>query len=150
MQETDTKMFLNLPQELSQLTGASSLRQSNMPNRLRDISIGVHLLFTIALSLITCQQVPKVEISQQPVSSMQPSFLHNMDLITVKENTPIGDIIYTLEAKVDRMPQVKILYGIEGTQLFSVNKTSGQVKVAQLIDREQTSDSITLDRKSVV
>lgn len=37
---------------------------------------------------------------------------------------------------------VRILYAIEGTTLFGVNKTSGQVRVAQLIDREQTSDSV--------
>jgi len=95
------------------------------------------------ISIITQVSNAQQTLQQQPLSSLQPAFIRNMDLLTVKENTPIGEVVYTLEAQVDLAQQVRILYGIEGTSLFSVDKSTGQVKVAQLIDREQTSDSVT-------
>jgi len=89
---------------------------------------------------------------QLSFSSLQPYFIKSMDSINVKENTPVDEIIYTLEARIDssrfvgppqQLAAAGIIYGIEGTDLFNVNKTSGQVRVAHQVDREQTGDSIT-------
>lgn len=99
-------------------------------------------LIIVPLILLIVTQVPYAGSLQQDFP--QPIFKKDMDSLTIKENTPVGEIVYTLEAQIDRgQQQARILYGIEGTQLFSVDKFSGQVRVAQLIDREQTSDSIT-------
>lgn len=76
------------------------------------------------------------------LSSQVPVFTKDMDSLTIYENRPIGEIVYTLEAKLDEpQPGVSILYNLEGTKVFTVDKVSGAVKVAQTIDREQT-DSI--------
>lgn len=98
--------------------------------------------FNLFLLIIIIQQVPNV-LTQRD-GSLQPIFIKNMDRLAVKENTPIGELIYTLEAQIDgRIQQTRIWYSIEGTQLFSVDKYTGQVRVAQQIDREQISDTIT-------
>lgn len=99
------------------------------------------IIFSLILLIST--QVPNAQ-SLQETDSPQPIFIKSMDSVAVKENTPIGEVVYTLEAQLDGDQQpAQMLYGIEGTQLFRVDNFSGQVKVAQLIDREQTSDSIT-------
>lgn len=104
------------------------------------------LLIVTALLLI--QQVPNsLTILQDDIPS--PTFIKDMDLSTVRENTPVGELVYTLEARVDsHQQQTKIWYSIEGTQLFSVDKFTGQVRVAQPIDREQTSDAIAFKVKA--
>lgn len=92
-------------------------------------------------------QVPSLPVvaQQQLAVPPQPTFTRSMDTHTVKENTPIGEIVYTLEAQVNATStrqSVRMFYSIEGTTLFSVDRNTGQVRVAQLIDRELTSDQV--------
>uniref|UniRef100_A0A6G1SMN1 Protocadherin-like wing polarity protein stan n=1 Tax=Aceria tosichella TaxID=561515 RepID=A0A6G1SMN1_9ACAR len=75
-----------------------------------------------------------------------PSFIKSMDSLNVRENTPVNEVIYTLEATIesDFAADVRILYDIEETQLFALeDRRSGRVRVAKQIDREQTGDSVS-------
>lgn len=81
---------------------------------------------------------------QRDDGSLQPSFVRSMDAFVIKENTQIGQHVYTLEAQLNgNVANTRIGYAIEGTQLLNVDKWTGHVHVAQLIDREQLGDSIS-------
>lgn len=103
--------------------------------------------------ILNNQQVPNcfaylqqaAPLADRAASQLQPIFSKSMDSLAVKENAQIGDLVYTLAASIEaRQATARIWYAIEGTNLFNVDKLTGQVRVAQPIDREQTSDTISL------
>lgn len=113
-------------------------------------SIKMKPLFSISplslFLLLFLAIMPNAQTHLQQVGVMQPTFVKDMNGFEVKENTPVGEVIYTLEAQLEpsnNQQVFNILYGIEDTKLFSVDKNKGQVRVAQPLDREQTSDSVT-------
>uniref|UniRef100_T1L1Z0 Cadherin domain-containing protein n=1 Tax=Tetranychus urticae TaxID=32264 RepID=T1L1Z0_TETUR len=69
-----------------------------------------------------------------------PTFIKNLDLSVVNENSPIGSVIGTLQAYDPENSSLS--YGLEGTSLFSVNPVTGSVSVAQSIDRESLGGSV--------
>ncbi|KAI1297890.1 Cadherin-87A [Halotydeus destructor] len=87
----------------------------------------VAILFTISsLVFVSCNQ--------------PPSFVNTIDLTTVKENSPIGSVVYTLKATDPE--DSKLTYGISGTEYFRVHPATGVVTVIKHIDREAIGDDI--------
>ncbi len=80
--------------------------------------------------------------------NLAPVFTANMNQHTLKENTPVGSIIYTLEGKDPEGSRVR--YGLSGTDLFSVDALTGAVTVEQAIDREVialTNNEVRMSKK---
>lgn len=143
---------------------SKTMTQTLKARRLCDVNFGrsnllkppIYLLSALMVIVFLHLQVPNQQVPTTLANAQQigpaieeveqPIFEKSMDSLTVKENTPIGEVVYTLLAHIDgssKLSLARILYGLEGTQLFNVDKTSGQVRVAQPIDREQTSDSVS-------
>ncbi|KAF8763163.1 Cadherin-87A like protein [Argiope bruennichi] len=68
-----------------------------------------------------------------------PIFLRNIDLAVIKENTPVGTNFFNLLGSDPENSTVT--YGLEGTDRFQVNSTTGAITVAAPIDRE-VNDSL--------
>lgn len=69
-------------------------------------------------------------------ANMPPKFTKTIDLAVIPENTPIGTSVFRLEgADPENSP---VYYGIEGTDLLSVDRNTGDVTVTNNIDREVT------------
>ena len=66
--------------------------------------------------------------------NLAPVFTANMNQHTLRENTPVGSIIYTLEGKDPEGSRVR--YGLSGTDLFSADPVTGAVRIERAIDRE--------------
>ena len=66
--------------------------------------------------------------------NLAPVFVDNMNQHTIKENTPVGSIIYTLKGEDPEGSRVR--YGLSETDLLSVDPITGAVKVVKDIDRE--------------
>lgn len=66
--------------------------------------------------------------------NLAPVFTNNMNQHTIKENTPVGSIIYTLSGQDPEGSRVR--YGLSGTDLLSADPITGAVTVVQEIDRE--------------
>nr|XP_042894521.1 cadherin-87A [Parasteatoda tepidariorum] len=73
------------------------------------------------------------------VANRPPIFLRNIDLAVIKENTPIGSVFFQLLGSDPE--NSTITYGLEGTDRFRVNSTTGIITVAEPIDREE-NDSL--------
>ena len=69
--------------------------------------------------------------------NLPPFFIKDMNQHTLVENTPVGSAIYTLEGEDPEGSQV--MFGLEGTDMFKVDKITGAVTVALPIDRESQS-----------
>ncbi|XP_064457989.1 cadherin-87A-like isoform X2 [Ornithodoros turicata] len=78
-------------------------------------------------------------------ANQPPKFTNTIDLTVVSENTPIGTSIFRLEGfDPEKSP---VYFGIEGTDLLTVDKDTGVVTVRENIDREKTETirfSVTL------
>ena len=66
--------------------------------------------------------------------NLPPSFTADMNQFTLVENTPVGEAVYTLKGSDPEGSPVS--FGIEGTDTFRVDSTTGVVTVARAIDRE--------------
>ena len=66
--------------------------------------------------------------------NLAPEFTRDMNQHTVKENTPVGSAVYTLEGTDPEGSEIR--FGIEGTEVFRVDSRTGVVTVARPIDRE--------------
>lgn len=69
-------------------------------------------------------------------ANMPPKFIKTIDLAVIPENTPVGTSVFRLEG-VDP-ENSPVYYGIEGTDLLSVDRNTGDVTVINNIDREVT------------
>ncbi|KAL1434560.1 hypothetical protein MTO96_011649 [Rhipicephalus appendiculatus] len=65
-----------------------------------------------------------------------PKFTKTIDLAVIPENTPIGTSVFRLEGSDPENSPV--YYGLEGTDLLSVDRATGDVTVINNIDREVT------------
>lgn len=63
-----------------------------------------------------------------------PEFSNDLNNLVLLENTPVGSVIGTLKG-ADKEGSV-VYYGIEGTDLLSVDRDTGVVKLVKTIDRE--------------
>ncbi|KAL3182237.1 hypothetical protein MRX96_007437 [Rhipicephalus microplus] len=75
-----------------------------------------------------------------------PKFTKTIDLAVIPENTPIGTSVFRLEGSDPENSPV--YYGLEGTDLLSVDRATGDVTVINNIDREVTDTlkfSVTLE-----
>lgn len=66
--------------------------------------------------------------------NLAPVFTDNMNQHRIKENTPVGSIIYTLSGQDPEGSRVR--YGLTGTDLLSADAITGAVTVVREIDRE--------------
>ncbi len=66
--------------------------------------------------------------------NLAPFFTADMNQHTLKENTPVGTVVYRLDGIDPEGSEVR--FGMEGTEAFEVDAKSGEVTVAQVIDRE--------------
>lgn len=57
-----------------------------------------------------------------------------MDKQILKEDTPVGSIVYTLKGHDPENSTVR--YGIQGTDVLTVDPLSGEVKLVKPLDRE--------------
>lgn len=67
-----------------------------------------------------------------------PVFVDDMNQHTIRENTPVGSIIYNLKGED---PESRVRYDLTGTDLLRVDPTSGAVSVVKEIDREAVDDN---------
>lgn len=58
----------------------------------------------------------------------------------LNENLPVGSIVYTLKGHDPENSTVR--YGILGTDFFSVNPTTGEVKLEKPLDREVSNAAL--------
>ena len=66
-----------------------------------------------------------------------PSFTADMNQHVVSETAQVGSVVYTLEANAsDESSADHLRFFIRGTQVFTVNDTSGEVLLSQPLDRE--------------
>lgn len=83
----------------------------------------------------------KVVVSVLGISSNEsPTFSNDLNNGVQPENTAVGTIIGTLAASDPEGSPLR--YGIEGTDLLSVDADSGDVKLIKPLDREVMSFSI--------
>jgi hypothetical protein len=66
--------------------------------------------------------------------NLAPVFSANMNQHTLKENTPVRSIVYTLAGQDPEGSRVR--FGLSGTDLLTVDPVTGSVRVNQAIDRE--------------
>ncbi len=66
--------------------------------------------------------------------NLAPFFTADMNQHTLKENTPVGSVVYQLQGEDPEGSPVT--YGIEGTKKLQVDPNTGSVTVAEEIDRE--------------
>ena len=71
--------------------------------------------------------------------NLAPVFVDNMNQHTIRENTPVGSIIYNLKGEDPEGSRVR--YGLSGTDLFRVDPVTGAVTVIKGIDRETVDDN---------
>lgn len=69
-------------------------------------------------------------------ANLPPKFTKTIDLAVISENTPIGTSVFRLEGSDPENSPV--YYGLEGTDLLSVDRATGDVTVINNIDREET------------
>ncbi len=69
--------------------------------------------------------------------NLAPFFTADMNQHTLKENTPVGKVVYRLDGLDPEGSRV--FFGVEGTDAFTVDRESGEVRVARPIDRETFS-----------
>lgn len=69
-------------------------------------------------------------------ANLPPRFTKTIDLALIPENTPVGTIVFRLEGTDPENSPV--YFGLEGTNLLSVNRNTGEVTVKNTIDREET------------
>lgn len=67
-------------------------------------------------------------------SNQPPIFQDDMTNHVLNEDTKVGSIVYTLKGYDPENSEVR--YGILGTDLFSVNATTGEVRLEKPLDRE--------------
>ncbi|KAJ9578812.1 hypothetical protein L9F63_004962, partial [Diploptera punctata] len=63
-----------------------------------------------------------------------PQLLEDVNNLVVSESTPVGSLITTVKANDPENSPVH--FGIVGTDRFSVDKDTGEIRVAQPLDRE--------------
>ena len=88
---------------------------------------------TVRLKLSTLGVI-LVTIGSACAGNLAPEFTRDMNQHTVKENTPVGSAVYTLEGTDPEGSEIR--FGIEGTEVFRVDSGTGVVTVARPIDRE--------------
>ena len=71
--------------------------------------------------------------------NLAPVFTQNMNQHTIKENTPVGSIIYTLQGEDPEGSRVE--YGLTGTDILKADPFTGSVSVIKEIDREKVPNS---------
>lgn len=57
-----------------------------------------------------------------------------MDNLALSENTPVGSIVYSLEGTDPE--EGPLYYGLEGSDLFRVDRLNGNVTLVKPLDRE--------------
>ena len=67
-----------------------------------------------------------------------PSFTADMNQHTLRENTPVGTVVYTLAGEDPEGSPVT--FGVKGTNKFAVDPVTGDVTVERPIDREDRND----------
>ncbi|KAG1695316.1 Cadherin-87A [Nymphon striatum] len=78
--------------------------------------------------------------------NLPPTFVKNMNLAVITENSPIGSSVYRLQGEDPEGSAV--FFGIEGTDKLGVNRQSGEVTITAPIDREKNGTlnfSVTLE-----
>lgn len=70
--------------------------------------------------------------------NLPPFFIQDMNQHTLVENTPVGSAIYTLKGEDPEGSEV--MFGLDGTDMFLVDESTGVVTVARPIDRESQND----------
>uniref|UniRef100_A0A8D8SJI2 Cadherin-87A n=2 Tax=Cacopsylla melanoneura TaxID=428564 RepID=A0A8D8SJI2_9HEMI len=73
-------------------------------------------------------------ISSSAYGNSPPIFTSDIQSPIVPENTPVGTVVLKLEGVDPEGSPVK--YGIQGTDRFSVDRDSGELRVAEPLDRE--------------
>lgn len=63
-----------------------------------------------------------------------PEFSNDLNNLVLLENTPVGSVIGTLKG-ADKEGSL-VHYGIEGTDLLSVDRDTGDVRLVKALDRE--------------
>ena len=63
-----------------------------------------------------------------------PELLEDVDNLVVSESMPVGTLVTTVKASDPEGSPVH--FGIVGTDRFSVDKDTGEIRVAQPLDRE--------------
>ncbi|XP_077297943.1 cadherin 87A [Arctopsyche grandis] len=67
-------------------------------------------------------------------ANLPPVFTKDMNHLALSENTPVGQIVYNLEGHdPEGLP---VTYSLVGTDRFIVNPTTGEVTLAEPLDRE--------------
>ena len=74
--------------------------------------------------------------------NLAPFFTDDMNQHTLKENTPVGTVVYRLLGEDPEGSPVT--FGIEGTKKLKVDPRSGEVTVAEEIDRESPTGELGL------
>jgi hypothetical protein len=68
--------------------------------------------------------------------NLAPFFTADMNQHTLEENTPVGSVVYRLQGEDPEGSPVT--FGIEGSKKLTVNSETGEVTVAEGIDRESS------------
>lgn len=66
--------------------------------------------------------------------NLPPTFSLDMDNLALSENTPVGSIVYSLEGTDPE--EGPLYYGLEGSDLFRVDRLNGNVTLVKPLDRE--------------
>lgn len=80
--------------------------------------------------------------------NLAPFFTDDMNQHTLKENTPVGTVVYQLLGEDPEGSPVT--FGIEGTKKLRVDPRSGQVTVAEEIDRESPVGELGLSNDNEI
>ena len=80
--------------------------------------------------------------------NLAPFFTDDMNQHTLKENTPVGTVVYQLKGEDPEGSPVA--FGIEGTRKLRVDPRSGQVTVAEEIDRESPVGELGLSNDNEI
>ncbi|CAL1529850.1 unnamed protein product, partial [Lymnaea stagnalis] len=145
------KDFLTLPAEGQTIQGRSSITITVGNSSVLDFETRTNITFQADIVATSIDQAGRAKNSTSATIFLKiddtndnsPTFPTQSNSFNVSENATVGDLIATIKAEdVDTKDYGKVTYSLEESGFdgeFLINNTTGELRVAKSLDREQRS-----------